>query len=348
MPFTALQLENIANASLDYYIKGQPLSQTLQEKPLLSALKGVQKTFPGGKGEIKGNVKADYTTTFMGYSHDDTVSYGNPANIKQYSYDWKELHAGISLTLTELKHDGISVTDSTTGESTSNHSEREKVAISNLLQDKLEDMDEGMARSMNEMMWLDGTQSSKVFAGIQHFIAKDPTTGIVGGIDRSQNPWWRNRAATGAGKITSSAANQTLTKFLRAENRQLRRYGGRPNLVLAGSGFIEKLEAEIHEKGTYTMEGFMKAGATEIGMADISMRGVGKIQYDPTLDDLDEENFAYFIDTRHLYPYVMDGEDMKKHAPARPPSQYVLYRGVTWTGTVICRKMNCHAVYEAA
>lgn len=348
MPFSIQELENIANASLDFYIKGQPLSQTIQDKPLLAAMKAAQKTFPGGKGEIKGNVKADYTTSFMGYSHDDTVTYGNPANIKQYSYPWKELHAGLSLTLTELKHDGISVTDTTTGEGTSNHSDREKTAISNLLQDKLEDMDEGMARSMNEIDWLDGSQSAKVFAGIQHFIADDPTTGVVGGIDRASNTWWRNRAKVGANKITHSTSNQTLTKTLRAENRQLRRYGGRPNLVLAGSGFIEKLEAEIHEKGSYTEAGFAKAGATEIGMADITMRGVGKIQYDPTLDDLDRENFAYFIDTRHIYPYVMEGEDMKKHSPARPPSQYVLYRGVTWTGTMIMRKANCHAVYEAA
>lgn len=348
MPFTIQQLENISNAALDFYLKGQPLSQQIQDKPLLAAMKAAQKTFPGGKGEIKGNVKADYTTSFTGYSHDDTVTYANPANIKQFTYDWKELHAGISLTLTELKHDGISVTDSTTGEGTSNHSGREMTAISNILQDKLEDMDEGMARSMNEINWEDGTASSKIFAGITHFIADDPTTGVVGGIDRAANAWWRNRSAVGASKITHSATNQTLTKFLRGEIRQLRRYGGRPNLVLAGSGFIEKLEAEVHEKGYYSQTGFQNAGATEIGMADISMRGVGKIQYDPTLDDLDRENFCYFIDTRHIYPYVMDGEDMKKHSPARPPEKYVLYRGVTWTGTMIARKLNAHGVYEAA
>lgn len=348
MAFSIQELENISNAALDFYIKGQPLSQQLQEKPLLGAMKSAQKTFPGGKGDIRGNVKADYTTTFMGYSHDDTVTYSNPANIKQYNFPWHELHAGISLTLTELKHDGISVTDSTSGEGTSNHSGRDVTAISNILQDKLEDMDEGMARSMNEMLWGDGTASSKIFAGVQHFIADDPTTGVVGGIDRAVNTWWRNRAAVGSGKITHSTSAQTLTKFLRAEIRQLRRYGGRPNLVLAGSGFIEKLEAEIAEKGQYTQTGFANNGATEIGMADISMRGVGSVKYDPTLDDLDRENFAYFIDTRHLYPYVMEGEDMKKHSPARPPEKYVLYRGVTWTGTMIGRKMNCHGVYEAA
>lgn len=348
MPFTIQQLDNIANAALDFYLTDKPLSQQIQDKPLLGALKAAQKTFPGGKGNIVGNVKADYTTAFVGYSQDDTVSYGNPANIKQFSYPWKELHAGISLNLTELKIDGISVTDTTTGEGTTNHSQRDLTVISGLLQDKLEDMDEGMARSFNSISWLDGTQSAKVFAGLTYFVSDDPTTGVVGGIDRAANTWWRNRSLVGANKITSSPTNQTLTKKLRSEMRQLRRYGGRPNLVLAGSGFIDKLEAEIHEKGVYTQDGFANNGATDIGMANISMRGVGQVQYDPTLDDLGRNNFCYFLDTRHLQLYVMDGEDMKKHSPARPPEKYVLYRGVTWTGALVSRKLNAHGVYEAA
>lgn len=348
MPFSISELDNMANAALDFYVKGQPLAQQNQDRPFLEAMMGVKKTFPGGRGAIKGNVKADYTTTFMGYTHDDTVTYANPANIKQYSYDWKELHAGISLTLTELKADGITITDTTTGEGTSNHSGREMTAISNLLQDKLEDMDEGMGRSMNSIMQLDGTQSAKVFPGLQYLIADDPTTGVVGGIDRAANSWWRNRSQVGANKITSSVTTQALSKKLRSEVRQLRRYGGQPNLWFAGSGFIEKLEAEIAEKGQYTLDGFMKGDATNFGMADISLRGVGKCQYDPSLDDLGRSNFCYMLDTRHIYPYVMEGEDMKKHSPARPPTQYVIYRGVTWTGALIARKMNAHGVYEAA
>jgi hypothetical protein len=347
VPFSIQELENISNAALDFYIKGQPLSQQIQDKPLLAAMKAAQKTFPGGRGEIKGNVKADYTTAFMGYTHDDTVNYTNPANIKQYTYPWKELHAGLSLTLTELKADGITISDSTTGEGESNHSEREQTAISNLLQDKLEDMDEGMARSMNTILWSDGTQSSKVPPGVTYFVADDPTTGVVGGIDRAVNTWWRNRSAVGANKITHLASTQALTVFLRKEVRQLRRYGGKPSLVLAGSGFIGFLEDEIKEKGIYTQSGFANNGSTDIGMADISMRGVGKIQYDPSLDDLGRSNFCYFLDPTHLFQYVMDGEDMKKHSPARPPEKYVLYRGVTWTGAVTGRKMNCHGVYEA-
>lgn len=356
MPFTAQELDNIASAALDFYIKGPALAQSIQTRPLYDAMRKASKTFPGGKSDIRRNVKGEYSAAFQGYTHDDSVSYVNPANLKQVNFPWKELHAGIAMTLTELKADGISVVDSLNGESTSNHTDREMTAITSLLNDKLDDLAEGSARSFNEILWRDGTQSSKVFAGVTSIVSMAPNSGFTGGIDRAGNTWWRNRARVGSlgatnntgPKITASPSNQTLTKTLRAEVRQLRRYGGRPSLLLAGSGFIEKLESEVAEKGTYTMQGFTNKGATDIGLASISMRGVGEFQYDPTLDDLGYTNMCFFLDPTHLYLDTMDGEDWKQHAPARPPEKYVLYRGLTWTGGLVADQLNCHGVYEAA
>lgn len=348
MPFTAQELDNIASAALDFYIKGPAMAQSIQERPTYDAFRRAQKTFPGGKDNIRRNVKGDYTTAFQGFSHDDTVSYANPSNIKQTVYPWYELHAGISMTLTELKKDGISVVDSLNSDGVSQHSEREMTAITNLLDDKLDDMAEGSARSFNEILWRDGTQSAKVFPGITSIISLTPNVGITGGIDRAGNVWWRNRALVGGNKITASGTNQTLSKTLRSEQRQLRRYGGRPSLIMCGSGFIDALELEVSEKGIYTQDGFTNSGKTDIGMADISMRGVGKFQYDPTLDDLGLSKFAYFIDPKHLYLDTMEGEDMKTHAPARPPEKYVMYRGMTYTGGLVCDQLNAHGVYEVA
>lgn len=348
MPFTAQEIDNIANAALDFFLKGDPLSQTIQDRPLMKKLMGAKKTFPGGKSDIRGNVKGDYTTTFMGFSQDDTVSYSNPANIKQFNYPWRELHAGISMTFSELKSDGITVVDTSDGDSVTQHSDRELTAISNMMDDKLEDMREGSERSFNNICWQDGTQSAKVFAGIQSFIVADPTTGVAGGIDRSANTWWRNRALTGASKITSSTSAQTLTKTLRQEVRQLRRYGGKPNLWIAGSDFIKFLEAEVHEKGYYSQTGFFNKDNVDVSMPAISLRDVGDCMYDPTLDDLGFKDYSYMLDTRHIRLYEMEGEGWKKHSPARPAEKYVLYRAVTWTGAMVCRKMNAHGVYQAA
>lgn len=341
MPFTAQQVVSMANAALDHYIKGKPLAQTIQDRPLLAAMRSAQKTFSGGNGSIRRNIKADYSTAFTGFENDDVLSFGNPGNIRQIFYPWRELHAGIETTLTELKRDGISVVDSMTGARTVEHSEAELTRISGIWEDKLDDLNEGTQRSMNRIFWLDGTQDSKAPPGVMAFISDTPTVGVIAGIDRAQSPWWRNRAAL---NISFSEANQTLTKTLRSEVRQLRRYGGRPTLALCGSAFLEALEAEYQAKGTYTQSGF--SGKRDITIGSIAISGVGEFQYDPTLDDMGRSKFAYLLDPTKLYPMVMEGEDMKKHVPARPHDQLVIYQGVTWTGAMVCTQMNAHGVYS--
>ena len=92
MPFTAQELENISNAALDFHMRGAVHKQSIQDKPLLRAMKAAQKTFPGGKDKITKRAKGDYTSNFAGYTHDDTVAYSNPANMKQAEYPWFEGH----------------------------------------------------------------------------------------------------------------------------------------------------------------------------------------------------------------------------------------------------------------
>lgn len=348
MAFTVNELNNITASALDFHIKGKAFAQSIQEKPLLNALEKKKKTFPGGKGNITVPIVSDFTTAIAGFTHNDTVSYANPANTKRASYAWKEIHAGISLTLTELKIDGLSVTDSLNGDSTSKHSERDLTVLTGLLEQKLFDMSEGWSRTFNSMLWKDGTQDAKQVAGLKSLIVDDPTTGTCGGLDRATNTFWRNRSAVGTNKLTYVSGSQVISKYLRNEVRQLTRFGGKPSLILCGSGFLQKLEAEIESKGLYTQQGFIKNGTTDIGISKIAMLGVGEFQYDPTLDDLNETNRAYFIDESNIGLYTMDGEDKKTHSPARPHDQYVLYRAMTWTGGLVARQLNGCGVYEVA
>jgi hypothetical protein len=350
MAFTQAELDNIANAALDYYIdKGNVYSQSLQDKPLLKAMDSASKSFPGGKGDLSVAVKGNYTTTVAGYTHNDTVTYANPANIERANYSWKEHHAGISLTLTELKKDGISVTDSTTSSGTSNHSGRDRTVLVNLFQDKLDDMMEGYSRGMNNFLYGDGTSDANAIAGIQTLILDDPTVAstTVGGLSTVSNTWWRNRTNVA---IANTATGQELIETLHSEMRQLKRYGGRPNIAVCGSAFLDRLADELRRNGNYSQTGF--ARGQNIAMGEISYNGL-TFQYDPTLDDLtitgkDPSKRCYIIDSSKLCMYYMDGEKMKRHSPARPADQYVMYRAMTTTAVLAATQLNCHGVYEIA
>lgn len=344
MPFTAIELSNATNAVLDFYIRGAAQSQIIQDRPFYNDLMAGKKTFPGGAANISYPVKGVYTTSLEGYTHDDSVNFQNPANLRRASIPWYEMSGGISLTHTELHKAGISVVD-TNGENTTNHTDQEAIQLTNLLEDKFDDMDEGTKRSMAEIMWRDGTQDAKVFPGLTSFITTAPTTGVTFGIDRATNPWWRNRASLNIDSSTPS--NQNLVNTLQTEIRQLRRYAKSPkHKIYAGATFISNFEAELRSKGNYTLEGWMKGGAVDAGMADIMFKGM-MIQYEPLLDDLGFQKRGYILDLNAIKLRPMDGEEWKSHAPARPPDKYVLYRAVTWVGALCANQLNSSGVYTS-
>lgn len=357
MPFSAGELTNIANAALDFYMnKGDTFLQTIQQKPLLEALERGSKTFPGGKGDISIAVQFDFgdgtaNSNVRGFTHDDTVTFFTPANIRRAAFPWREHHIGLTLTHTELKIDGLTVTDSAMGDNTSSHSKREMHVLVNLLENKLADFGERYARSMNELLWGDGTGDAKALAGLRAAIVANPTTGTYGGINRATTPGWRNRARTaahaaagGPGAIVSSPANGgTLVQTLQAEKRQLRRYGGNPTMCLCGSDFLGAMETEMRANGYYSQSGFR--GRQDAAMGQLSFDGT-EIKYDPTLDDLGLSKRAYWWDPRHIYLMAMEDEWRRQHTPARPFNQFVLYRSVTSTGQLVATQLNSALVID--
>lgn len=347
MPFTVAELENVANAAIDFHMKkGKVLSQSLQDKPLLKFLSAKEESFPGGKELLTGAVKGVYTTEIQGFSGDDTVTYSNPTNIKRYNYSYKLIHAGIQFTMDEMARDGISIVDTTNGKGESEHSDREMTALANILKDKIEDMDEGTDRGMNLMYWRDGTQDAKLIPGIRSFILNDPTSAtVVGGIDQSANSWWRNRASLAL--TASTASDLNVTNTLQVEIRQLRRYGGRPTKGLCGSSWLEWLEKELRSKGTFVQEGWAKSGKIDMSTADITFKGID-MEYDPTLDDLGLAKYCYLLDPKHIFPKFIEGEKWKRHNPARPENKYVFYRAHTYMGGLVCDQRNAHGVYSIA
>lgn len=346
MPFTAQEVANVANALLDHNVKGPAFSQVIQDRPLFDWLMGDQKGFAGGKEFITYPVKGQYTTGVQGFVYDDTVTYGNPANIKRASAKWYLVHGGIQVTMHELMQSGITIVDTLSGKSTSDKTEKDMVVLTDLLQDKIEDMMEGWARSFNSMLWNDGTQDSKAVPGILSFILDSPSAaGSTFGIDRVANTWWRNRASLAID--SSTASNQNLVNTLQKEFRQLRRFGGKPDKFFAGSDFMDAFEKELRSKGNYTLEGWAKTKRIDASVADLSFKGVD-IMYDPTLDDLSRSKYGYVFDSRRVKLRPVNGEDRKTHSPARPPEKYVIYRAMTWAGALCAEQLNCHGVYSVA
>lgn len=330
---------DIANAVLEFYIKSPAFAQSTQERPLLDCLRKGMKSFPSGKQYISEPVKGKYMSDtagfFAGYSEDSQLAFKQAENIQRAQYAWKEVHAGLIITWTELKKDGITVSDNS---KTSKHSGREVTALTGLLEDRLVDFTESWNRSMNLMLWRDGSADTNQVPGIQAVLPAD--YGTVGGIVQNTYPWWKHMIFPA---VTPSGEAGTLIETLRAGLIQLRRYGGRPNKALCGSAFLAGLRKEVSAKGMFTQTGFSKA--TDLGMGGLSIADLGTFEYDPTMDDEGMSKLCYVIDTRRVRLRPMEGEDNKLLTPERPYDYMVFLKSMTWTGGLEVTQMNANGIF---
>ncbi len=359
MPALGLNVANdLSNQLLTFYVKKGPLSQTTQDKPLLRELTAKMDDFPGGKDNIsdpvQGTFMEDTAGFYAGYTEDDQLAFTQGQDVLRAAYPWKEMSANFIITWTELKKDGITILDN---QRQRDHKSADAVRITTgVLKSRLANYGESMSRARQKMLWRDGTQDAKAVPGVLSLLTDDPNAGVTGGLDRATYTWWRHRARVGAlgvtantgPKIVSSAADQTLTETLISEVIQLRRFGGNPDLALCGSDFWAALRKEVRAKGQLTLTGFTGKQATNIGMAAISLPGVGEFEYDPTLDDLGRSKFAYLIDTKHLKLRPMDSEWNKMLTPERPYNYLVFLKSITDTAALGVDQLNCHGVYEVA
>lgn len=336
---------DISSAALDYHVRGSALLQTQQERPLLRIINETKETFPSGvqyvTEPVQGVQMSDQAGFFAGYNEDDQLNFKQSSGIQRAQYPWKEVHAGFVITFTELKKDGITVTDAE--QSTSDHG-TQLTRLTALLQTRLNDFSESWARSINEMYWRDGSQDSKQTPGLFALLQEDPTTGTVGSISQATYSWWRSRYRN---NLVASAENQTLSKFFRNEVLQLKRYGGKPSVILCGSVAYEAIMAEVERKGNYTQTGFADKN-TDVGIQSVSLLGVGRFDYDPTLDSLSFARRFVVLDRSAIRPRPMAGEENKTFSPSRPYQYMLMLKSMVSTQALTCRRLSGCAMYDLA
>lgn len=361
--FSADQIAHIAATTLDFYVRGPLHEIGMQDKPLLAAFEGAMKPYTGAKENISLPVRFErgaggVNDGVQGFSGAEQVHFYTPGNAKRANYIWREHHIGWKMTETELKTQGIIVSDEF-GKVRRQPGDRGLVILTNLFETAMVDFGDRYAVTMNALLWGDGTTDAAALHGIRAFITDVPTIGSVGGISGAVADKWRNRSRTaafaahasfssawGGNAVTSSPANGgALLQILQKDLRQLRRYGGRPDKFHAGSDFIDAMETEMRANGQYSNTGFTKA--QDGSMGEMRFKGLDVV-YDPTLDDLGRAKYAYIWDSKRLYLQNLEGDWKRVRNPARPHDQFVFHESMICTGQMVCDQRDCSEVIAIA
>ena len=175
--------------------------------------KGRIKTFSGGRTIVQ---ELDYAnnTTFTWYSGYQTINI-NPSQVfTAAEYPIRQAALAVSISgLEEIQNSG-------------------EEAIIDLLEGRVENGERSFMNGLSNGVYGDGSVTGSI-GGLQLLVAAAPTSGTVGGIDRSQWAFWRNIAfsALTNGGAAASAAN--IIAYMDSLWVQLVRGRDFPDLIVA-------------------------------------------------------------------------------------------------------------------
>jgi hypothetical protein len=144
-------------------------------------------------------------STFQFYTGYEVLNIDPSDVFTAAEYDWKQGSVNVSAS-------GLEVEVQNTG----------KEAVIPLLEKRITNAKRTAANKMSESVYSDGTGSAgKELTGLQAIIADDPTTGTVGGIDRSDatNVFWRNQTS-GDATLTTAANVRTEMQAMWLETQR--------------------------------------------------------------------------------------------------------------------------------
>ena len=179
--------------------------------------------------------------TFQYYNGYEVLDISPSDVITAAEFDWKQ--ASVNVTWSGL-------------EAEIQNSGREQQI--NLIESRIKVAEKTMANNLSTGVYSDGTGSGgKQIGGLQLLVADDPTTGTVGGIDRS----------TAAGTFYRNIENNTTTisaTNIQSEMNetwvQLVRGGDKPDLIPADNNFWNFYLASLQSNQRFTNEKMAAAG----------------------------------------------------------------------------------------
>lgn len=355
MPFSTQELQDAGKVAIDFYLKNNPIDQVAVERPFLKAMMAKKKSFPGGKQYIIEQLRYRYQSNFQWFNGASVVTYNKRVTIEASQFPWRSAHDGFSLDEDRLAQNGISIDDSGGG---GNASAAERVQLTSLLQDQVETLRLGFEEKFSMYLQLDGTSSTDAVAGLDALVSTTPTTGTVGGIDRSSssNVWWRNSVTLNITAVTTQATALSMLGTMETMWRACVKNGGRPDLIFAGATFIDNYIAALGYSGQQIQYAGGEPRKLDGGVSGVYYKGV-EIQWCPEFDD----NFGgfvsptpswtkrcYFINSRTITLRPMDGQDMVTRKPPRVYDKYVYYWALTWRGALTTNRSNANAVMAMA
>lgn len=201
-----------------------------------------------------------------------------------------------------------------------------KEQVLDLFEKRIENAMKTMANQMAKGVYSDGTGSGgKEIGGLKLLVSDSPTTGTVGGIDRSVagNEFWRNKSATKA--LTADNIVSEMNKMYLS----LTRGTDKPDLIVTDDALYS-----LYEQSLLPQQRFTDPKMADSGFSTLKFKGADVI-FDGGQGGHCPDNHMYFLNTDYLYLRPHKERDMEVVGGDRlAVNQDAFYKIIGWAGNM--------------
>lgn len=266
------------------------------------------------------------------YGQGDMIWYNGYDNI---DYSPKEL-----FTAAEYPLKLCAVPVSISGEDMLKNSGRERMI--DLFAARIANAERTMKNEMSKAIYSDGTGSNgKEIGGLKLLVADDPTSGIVGNINRATvgNEYWRNQAKTSEVALTA----ETIRQEMDAMYLKCTRGSDKPDLIVADDTLYS-----LYEQSLTPLQRFTNPKMAEAGFETLKFKGADVI-FDGGQGGACPAKHMYFLNTDYIYLRSHKDRNMKVIGGDRLAiNKDALYKIIGWAGNMTLSNAKLQGVLVSA
>lgn len=251
----------------------------LLNSPLLSRLRerGNTDTAAGGEKLLENLLYAENSTFgwFAGY---ELLNISASDVMTSAAFDWKQANCNVAMSgLEKLKN-------------------ASKEAKFNLLKSRIRVAEITMKNNISKALFYSNTENGgKSIGGLQHLVADLPTSGTVGGIDRSAQLWWANQYYDFS-TLSVTASSTTIQHAMNLMDLRTQRGSDRIDFWVAGETYFSYYLESLQTNQRFTQANEGRAGFSSVKYKDAD------VFYDPNCSS----TRMYGLNTNYIHyrPHV--------------------------------------------
>jgi len=317
-------ISEILTTTLEYRTK-KLRDNVSKNNALLSRLKEKGKAKPVAGGvTIREELEYAENGTFMYYSGYEQLNVSPSDVMTAAEFAWKQAAVAVVGSGLELRIQNAS-----------------KEQVFNLLEKRISNAEKTMANNLAVGAYSDGTGSSgKQVGGLQLLVADSPSSGTVGGINRSTWSFWRNYAfdATTDGGAAASAAN--IQSYMNRVYLAISRGADHPDLIAADNAYFR-----LYWESLQANQRFTDTKLAAAGFDNLKYMGADVI-FDGGIGGACPANHMYFLNTDYIYWRPHSGTDMIVGDEFKPGNQDAVSKLILWAGNMTLSNAQLQGVLK--